>query len=356
VVLPTMQERKNGLLGRMLKSRDDSSCVAGEEKNVSEQSTHPQPGPALALSIVVPLYDEEESLPLLHGEIRAAIDPLELEYEVVLVDDGSRDATLEVARRIARDDPHVVVVALRRNYGQTPALQAGIDHTRGEVVVSMDGDLQNDPADIPRLLAKMEQGYDVVCGWRKDRKDALVHRKIPSMIANRLLRAVSGVDIHDTGCSLRAYRGDVIRKARLYSDMHRFIPAMTAMAGARVGELVVNHRARTFGKTKYGISRTWKVLADLWTIKMIIGFATRPARWFVMLGLPWLVLSAASFGTTAWLYTRALDAPVGIVPLVVTALFTFAFLHVVLLGVISELALRTGDFRETDVIVARSVE
>jgi len=293
---------------------------------------------------------------LLYDEIRQAVDPLMFEYEVVLVDDGSRDTTLEVARRIARNDPRVVVVALRRNYGQTPALQAGIDHTRGEVVVSMDGDLQNDPADIPHFLAKMEEGYEVVCGWRKDRKDALVHRKIPSMIANRLLRAVSGVDIHDTGCSLKAYRGDVIRKARLYSDMHRFIPAMTAMTGARVGELVVNHRERTFGETKYGISRTWKVLADLWTIKIIVGFTTRPGRWFVILGLPWLVLSIASFVATVWLYARVHDTPVGIVPLVVAALFTFAFLHVVLMGVISELALRTGSFHESDMIVTRRVQ
>ncbi len=319
--------------------------------------THPQPGSDPALSIVVPLYNEEESLPILHREIRAALDPLGLEYEVVFVDDGSRDATLAVARGIAARDAHVVVVALRRNYGQTPALQAGIDHARGAVVVSMDGDLQNDPADIPNFLDKMKEGFEVVCGWRKDRKDALVHRKIPSMIANRLLRAVSGVAIHDTGCSLKAYRGgDVIRKARLYSDMHRFIPAVTAMSGARVGELVVNHRPRTFGETKYGISRTWKVIADLWTIKMIVGFATRPVRWFAMLGLPWLLAFMLSFGMTAWLYARASEAPVGIVPVVVTALFTFAFLHVVLLGVISELALRTGEFRENEIIVARRVE
>jgi glycosyltransferase involved in cell wall biosynthesis len=309
-----------------------------------------------SLSIVVPLYNEEESLPLLHGEIRAALDPLESDYEIIFIDDGSRDTTLKVARELAARDPHVVVVALRRNYGQTAALQAGIDHTHGDIVVSMDGDLQNDPADIPRFLEMMEQGYEVVCGWRKDRKDALVHRKIPSMIANRLLRAVSGVGIHDTGCSLKAYRGDVIRNARLYSDMHRFIAAMTAMAGARVGELVVNHRARTFGQTKYGISRTWKVMADLWTIKMIVGFATRPIRWFIMLGLPWLLLSGASLAMTAWLYLQVHETSIGVVPVVVTALFTFAFLHVVLLGAISELALRTGQFRETDVIVARRVE
>ena len=176
--------------------------------------------------MVVPLYNEEESLPVLDGEIHAALGPTGLDYEVIYVDDGSRDGTLEIARDLAQNNARVTVVALRRNYGQTPALQAGIDHTRGQIVISMDGDLQNDPADIPAFLEHMESGFDVVCGWRKDRKDALVHRKIPSMIANRLLRAVSGVDIHDTGCSLKAYRGDLIRNARLYSDMHRFIPAL----------------------------------------------------------------------------------------------------------------------------------
>jgi glycosyltransferase involved in cell wall biosynthesis len=308
------------------------------------------------LSIVVPLYNEEESLPLLDQEIRAALQPTGLDYEVIYVDDGSRDGTLATATDLARTDSHLVVIALRRNYGQTPALQAGIDHTRGRTVISMDGDLQNDPADIPDFLNKMDEGFDVVCGWRKNRKDALVHRKIPSRIANLMLRAVSGVDIHDTGCSLKAYRGDLIRNTRLYSDMHRFIPAMTAMAGARVGEIVVNHRARSFGSTKYGISRTWKVLADLWTIKMIVGFITRPARWFAILGLPWLLLAGASLGMTLWLYLgRAVD-DVGIVPPVITALFAFAFLHVVLLGVISELVLLTGEYRESEIIESRRID
>lgn len=311
----------------------------------------------IAVSIVVPLYNEEESLPLLHEQVSNAMVPLEIEWEVIYVDDGSQDGTLQIARQLASEDSHIVVVALRRNYGQTAALQAGIDHTSGEIVFSMDGDLQNDPADIPLFLDKMKEGFDVVCGWRRNRKDALVHRKIPSMIANRLLRAVSGVDIHDTGCSLKAYRGNLIRKARLYSDMHRFIPAMTAMAGARVGEIVVNHRARTFGSTKYGISRTWKVMADLWTIKMIVGFVSRPVRWFAILGLPWLLLSSISLGVTSWFYLTAPPTePVGVVAPVITALFTFAFLHVVLLGVISELALRTGEYRETDIIEARRVE
>lgn len=308
------------------------------------------------LSIVVPLYNEEESLPVLQAEIRAAMAPTGLDYEVLYVDDGSSDGTLAIATSIAAEDPRVVVVALRRNYGQTPALQAGIDHTRGRVVISMDGDLQNDPADIPRFLSKMDEGFEVVCGWRKDRKDALVHRKIPSMLANRMLRAVSGVDVHDTGCSLKSYRGDLIRNTRLYSDMHRFIPAMTAMAGARVGEIVVNHRARSFGSTKYGISRTWKVLADLWTIKMIVGFVTRPVRWFAILGLPWLLLASTSLGLTLWLYLDSATTEIGVVPPVVTLLFASAFLHVVLLGVIGELALRTGDYKESDLIESRTIK
>ncbi len=232
--------------------------------------------PRPAVSIVVPVYNEEDSLPQLYREVAAAMDSIGRNAELILVDDGSTDRTTRLAGEIAARDSRVLVILLRRNFGQTPALQAGIDQARGEIVITMDGDLQNDPADIPLFLEKLEEGCDIVCGWRKNRKDNLWHRKIPSWAANRLLRLMTGVNIHDSGCSLKAYRGSVIRNARLYSDLHRFIPAITSLSGARVGEIVVHHRARKFGQTKYGISRTWKVLADLWMIKMIVGFITRP--------------------------------------------------------------------------------
>jgi glycosyltransferase involved in cell wall biosynthesis len=305
------------------------------------------------LSVVVPLYNEEESVEALYEEIRAAADGLGQDYEIVLVDDGSRDATVPKLREIADRDPRVKIVRFRRNYGQSAALQAGFDQARGTVVVTMDGDLQNDPRDFGLLLETMAEGYDVVCGWRRDRKDKMLSRRVPSMAANWLIGRLTGTRIHDNGCTLKAYRLDVVRKARLYAEMHRFLAPILCLSGCRYKEVVVNHRARQFGQSKYGISRIWKVFLDLLTVKMLLGFTTRPATWFGILSLPFLAGALLAFAISVYIH---LTLPAGgRYPLIfpsVAILFTVAFAHLILIGIFAELVVKVGDFRETDAVMA----
>jgi len=237
------------------------------------------------LSIFLPVYNEEPNLPPLHAKLDAALKALGRTAEIIYVDDGSTDGSLQVLRELARGDNRVRVVALRRNYGQTAAMAAGIDAASGEVLIPMDADMQNDPADIIRLLEKLEEGYDVVSGWRKDRQDKLITRKIPSMLANRLISWIGGVPLHDYGCSLKAYRRESIEDVRLYGEMHRFIPIYASWAGARVAEIPVTHHARTMGKSKYGLSRTVKVIFDLITIKFMASYQTKPLYLFGFAGL-----------------------------------------------------------------------
>ena len=244
----------------------------------------------LDISIVVPFFNEEESARPLYSAITDSMASCDFDYEVIFVDDGSSDTTFSVAADIAREDPRVRVIKFRRNYGQTPAMAAGIDHARGNVIVTMDGDLQNDPADIPQLVAKLDEGYQIAVGWRHKRQDKLITRKIPSVIANWLIGKVTGVPIRDNGCSLKAYRAEVIKTVPLYSEMHRFIPAMASITGAQTAQVRVRHHARQFGVSKYGLSRVFKVLADLLTIKTIISFSSRPMIWFGALALPAAVL------------------------------------------------------------------
>jgi glycosyltransferase involved in cell wall biosynthesis len=227
------------------------------------------------VSVVVPLLNEEESIPVLHERLHLALESLREPYEIVYVDDGSTDRSFERLSAIAAGDPHVRVVQFRRNFGQTAALQAGIDYSRGEKLVFMDGDLQNDPADIGRLLAVLDQGHDVVSGWRKNRQDSIT-RRIPSRVANSLISRVTGVVLKDYGCTLKAYRREVLKNVRLYGEMHRFIPAYAAWAGASVTEVEVTHHPRSFGKSKYGISRTMRVLLDLMTAKFLGSFSSKP--------------------------------------------------------------------------------
>jgi glycosyltransferase involved in cell wall biosynthesis len=227
------------------------------------------------VSVVVPLLNEEESIPVLHERLHLALESLREPYEIVYVDDGSTDRTFERLSAIAAADQHVRVVQFRRNFGQTAALQAGIDYSRGEKLVFMDGDLQNDPADIGRLLAVLDQGHDVVSGWRKNRQDSIT-RRIPSRVANSLISRVTGVVLKDYGCTLKAYRREVLKNVRLYGEMHRFIPAYAAWAGASVTEVEVTHHPRSFGKSKYGISRTMRVLLDLMTAKFLGSFSSKP--------------------------------------------------------------------------------
>jgi len=243
------------------------------------------------LSIVVPLFNEEEGVTPLYQSICATLESVDYDTEIIFVDDGSRDATFSVAESLAATDARLRVIKFRRNYGQTPAMAAGIDIAQGQIIITMDGDLQNDPADIPGFLSKMAEGYDIVVGWRFDRQDKLLSRKIPSRIANWLIGKVTGVPIKDNGCSLKAFRAEVIKGVPLYSEMHRFIPAMDSIAGTRIAEIKVNHHARQFGESKYGLSRIYKVLLDLLTIKMISTFTARPLRWFAILAIPFLILS-----------------------------------------------------------------
>src|ERR1041385_1569601 len=236
------------------------------------------------ISIFLPVYNEEPNLLPLHAKLDEALKALGRSAEIVYVDDGSTDGSLTILRDIAQLDPRVRVVALRRNYGQTAAMAAGIDAAKGDVLIPMDADLQNDPADITRLLSKLDEGYDVVSGWRKNRKDKMITRKIPSMIANRLISWIGGVPLHDYGCSLKAYRRESLQDVRLYGEMHRFIPIYAAWAGARVTEIPVEHHARTMGKSKYGLSRTIKVVFDLMTIKFMASYQTKPIYIFGTFG------------------------------------------------------------------------
>jgi glycosyltransferase involved in cell wall biosynthesis len=236
------------------------------------------------ISVVIPVFNEAENLADLHRELTASLASLGEPYEIILVDDGSTDGSLERLLAIEASDPRMRVLRLRRNFGQTAAFSAGFDHARGEIVVTSDGDLQNDPADIPRLVAKLDEGYDMVCGWRQERRDP-VSKKAPSWFANRIISAATGVHLHDYGCSLKAMRSDVVKGLRLYGEMHRFIPAVASWMGVTLAEVPVNHRPRTRGRSKYGLGRTVPVLIDLFTVKFLLAYGTRPAHLFGRLGL-----------------------------------------------------------------------
>jgi glycosyltransferase involved in cell wall biosynthesis len=237
------------------------------------------------ISVVVPVLNEEESLPLLHQRLTAALAHSGYSYEIIIVDDGSTDRSFAVMCELQAQDDHLRVVRFRRNFGQTAAFSAGFDRAQGDVVITIDADLQNDPADIPALMAKIAEGYDVVSGWRVDRKDRFLDRRLPSMLANGLIRWATGVHIHDYGCSLKAYRREVLTDVHLYGEMHRFIPALAHAAGASVTEIPVNHHARQFGKAKYGLSRTLKVILDILVVRFLMSFSTRPIHIFGLLGL-----------------------------------------------------------------------
>jgi len=246
----------------------------------------------LDLSIIIPTYDEEDNVEPLYQALMATVPGLERSFEIIFVDDGSRDQTFARLTALAAQDSRVRVIKLRRNCGQAPAMAAGIDHARGRVLVTMDADLQNDPADIGGLLAKLEEGYDLVVGWRHERQDKWLSRKLPSVIANRLIAFMTGVDVKDNGCTLKAFRADLIRRVPLYGELHRFIPAMTSTVGCHLAEIKVRHHPRRFGSSKYGLSRIYKVLLDIVTIKTLIAFARRPLFCFFSIAAAALVVSA----------------------------------------------------------------
>ncbi len=314
-----------------------------------------QSGSKLAVSVVVPLFDEEENVALLYEELCAVLRQLPNEYEIIFVDDGSRDATWATLTTLTDDDARVTSVRFARNYGQTAAIQAGFDRATGDAVITMDGDLQNDPADIPILLAELETGVDVVSGWRKDRKDRYVTRRVPSVLANWLIGTITGVHIHDNGCTLKAYRSDLVKRAHLYADMHRFLAPMLSLSGCKYREIVVNHRPRRFGRTKYGLSRVWKVFLDLLAIKMILRFIAHPATWFALLSFPFGLATIAAGSLSLYLYAASQDQELAIVAPSITLLFSFTFANLLTVGMLGELIVRVGDYSETDPIIA-SVE
>jgi glycosyltransferase involved in cell wall biosynthesis len=292
------------------------------------------------LSVVAPLYNESQNVQPLVDWILEALATYAGAFEVILVDDGSRDDTWDRIAAAAAAHPQVHGLRLGRNVGQTAAMMAGFDHARGRVVVSLDGDLQNDPRDIPMLVAKLEEGYDLVCGWRQRRQDKLILRKVPSWVANRIIRRLTGVQITDNGCSLKAYRRDLLDRISLYAEQHRFIPALSASVGARITELPVRHHARRFGESKYGISRTVKVLVDLITLKMITTFRSRPLVGFVAVSAP--LVGAALVFTLLWGYAAthfaALKADAVVFP-GAALLWLGAAFYLAMLGLVAEVAL-----------------
>jgi glycosyltransferase involved in cell wall biosynthesis len=296
---------------------------------------------SMKLSIVVPCLNEIDNIDALVRELDAVMATHRLDAEVLLIDDGSTDGTADAVRAQAAKDARYRAFVFRRNYGQTAALACGFDHARGDVIIPMDADLQNDPADIPRLLAELDRGLDVVSGWRQQRQDKLWSRRFPSVIANRLIARVGGLPIHDYGCTLKAYRRDVLQSVKLYGEMHRFIPILATWAGARVGEIVVNHRPRTAGVSKYGLSRTFKVLLDLLTVKLLGSYTTKPIYFFGGYGLLLGLLATLCIGAvvvikltgTAWQHTFSL--------LLLSAFLFLAGMQSVFFGLLAELQVRT---------------
>ena len=294
----------------------------------------------VALSIVVPIYNEEESLPFLVNQLLEILKPMEETFELVLVNDGSSDNSAEVIRQLSFDTPELVGVLLRKNYGQTAAMAAGFDISSGKIVITLDGDLQNDPKDIPLLVNKIREGFDLVSGWRFRRQDAAISRKLPSKIANRLIGKVTGVRLNDYGCSLKAYRKEVLTDMRLYGELHRFLPVLANIEGARITEVKVNHRARQFGTSKYGIDRTFRVLMDLLTVWFMNRFLTRPMYVF---GFGGILAIIGSFITSFYLLIiKLLGEDIGNRPLLIFALL-LAVTGVQLFGfgLLGELQIRT---------------
>ena len=313
-------------------------------KSLIEEKTQAAP----ELSLFLPVLNEEDNLRPMHAKIQEALKSLGKTAEVIYVDDGSTDKSLEILREIASTDDRVRVISLRRNYGQTAAMSAGIDAAKGKILIPMDADLQNDPADIQKLLNKLDEGYDVVSGWRKNRKDKLIMRKIPSWIANSVISKIGGVPLHDYGCSLKAYRRDVIQDVKLYGEMHRFIPIYASWAGARVTEIPVDHHARTMGKSKYGISRTIKVIFDLMTIKFMASYQTKPIYVFgtfgmiaffvsIFSGLYAIFLKGARFLGFPHYQADFVETPLPILCIVMFAIS----IQFILMGLLAEMQVRT---------------
>jgi glycosyltransferase involved in cell wall biosynthesis len=293
------------------------------------------------LAVVIPTYNEEDNIDRLHAELTAVLSRLECSFTIIYVNDGSQDSSADKLEQLVESNSHVMFVDFRRNFGQTAAIAAGIDHANAEVVILMDADLQNDPADIPMLLEKLDEGYDVVSGWRRDRKDKFITRRIPSIAANALISVVTGVHLHDYGCTLKAYRREVIDEIRLYGEMHRFIPVFAAAAGAKIAEIAVNHRPRIHGTSKYGLWRTFKVILDLITVKFLLSYRTTPMYLFGGFGLGLIGLSFVTlFAALLNKIIRGASLIRTPLPQLSATLFILGVLSI-LMGLVAELLVRT---------------
>jgi glycosyltransferase involved in cell wall biosynthesis len=294
------------------------------------------------LSVVIPIRNEAPALVELHRELTETLGACGRSYEIIMVDDGSTDEGFDTMARLQAGDPHLRVIRLRRNFGQTAAFAAGFHHARGQLIVTSDGDLQNDPRDIPAMVAMLERGYDIVCGWRKDRRDPLVSRRVPSTIANVLISAVTGVHLHDYGCSLKVFRAEIVKGMHLYGEMHRFLPAIASEQTSSIGEMVVNHRARKHGRSKYGIGRTIRVILDLLTVKFLLSYSTRPLQIFGLIGIVMGLLGAVISGWLAVQRLREVASLSQHMPLLLLGiLLIFTGFQLVTLGLLAELQART---------------
>jgi len=292
------------------------------------------------LSIILPIYNEEESLNRLFTEFEKVFLGFDFNYEVIAVNDGSKDKSLDILKEWTRKNNKIKVINFSRNFGQTAAMSAGIDYAHGDIIIPMDADLQNDPADIPKFLAKSKEGYDIVSGWRKNRQDKLISRKIPSWIANFIISKVTKVNLHDYGCTMKAYKKEMIKSVKLYGEMHRFIPAFAVWHGAKITEIEVNHRQRSFGKTKYGISRTFKVILDLLVVKFLTVYATKPMHFFGKIGF-YAFLFATLSGVIAIYLKFFLSISFIVTPLpLLTALLVIIGVQFILMGLLAEILIR----------------
>lgn len=320
----------------------DTTAMSANGSNSHEQSAESVPAKArpASLSVVVPVFNEEESLAPLHEQISATLAEIDCDAEIVFVDDGSSDRSREILSRLQRTDPRVKVVVLRRNFGQTAAMAAGFSFAGGDVIVVMDADLQNDPADIHTLLAKHAEGYDVVSGWRKDRKDPWLSRRLPSRIANALISWVTGVHLHDYGCTLKLYAREIIENLQLYGELHRFIPALASWSGAKMAEVPVNHRPRLFGKSNYGIARTVRVILDLVTVKFLLQYSTKPLHvfglWGLLSGLAGVILAAYLSVQKVFFDAHLAERPA----LMLAVLLMLGGLQLITMGLLAELQVR----------------
>ncbi|GAB6065932.1 glycosyltransferase family 2 protein [Aquifex pyrophilus] len=293
------------------------------------------------ISVVIPAYNEEENIPILYEKLKKVLDNLGEDYEIIFVDDGSTDRTPQILEDIAKKDKKVKVIRFRRNFGQTAAIYAGFEHAEGDIIITMDADLQNDPEDIPRLLEKIREGYDIVSGWRKDRKDPFLSRKLPSMIANWIISKVTGVELHDYGCTLKAYRKEIAKRYRLYGDMHRFLPALAKRFGAKITEIPVKHHPRLYGKSKYGIDRTIRVILDIFLVKFLNEYITRPLYVFGGVGFILFFLGFI-FGLYLTVLKIFFGQDIGGRPLLIlSVLLILSGIQLISTGIIAELIVRT---------------